>query len=225
MADGVDFSIDGAAVERASDQLVRSYLSAATYAVATTTKALERKLEAATQSAVPGRLWRAWQSSTFPKSGPAQDPVGTIWIKGGSRTRGAIQFWTEPGEVRGKRGQYLAVPLPSAGGRGRNRNLTPGEWERAHGIRLQFIYRQGKPSLLAAVGGTLNGRSGNFRPLTRGRSAKGRGGSNPQASAVVPIFILLPVVRFRNAFAIEPMVQASQRELVAEFLSAVRGLS
>lgn len=229
MADNVQFSIDEGALSRTSDKLVRAYLSGGTKAVATVTKRLERKLEAATQQAVSGRLWRAWSSNNFPNSGPSRNPVGTIFLNGGARTRGAVAFWTQSGEIRGKSGQYLAIPLPSAGSRGRLRDLTPGDWERAHpGVRLQFVYRQGKPSLLVAVGGTTNAKSGAFRSLTggtRGRAARGRGGLNPQADAVVPIFVLIPVVQFRNAVAIEPLINASQGELAEEFFAAVKSVS
>lgn len=223
MSDGADFQVDEARLSRDMDRLVRAYLAAGTEAVSTTTKRLERSLEAATQRAVPGRLWRAWASSVFPRSGPAKDPVGTVFLNGGTRTQGAMTFWTKQGEIRGKGGQYLAIPLSTAGSRGRKRDLTPGEWERAHGQKLVFIYRQGKPSLLAAIGGTTNGRSGAYRQLTggkRGRTAQGRGGANPQADAVIPIFILLPAVKFRGAFAVEPMVAAAMQELPGAYLAA-----
>lgn len=227
MADGVDLILDGAGIDKAADRLIRGYLSAGTKAVATTARELERKLEAATQAAVPGKLWRAWQSSAFPKSGPAKNPSATIWLKGraAGRTGGAVTFWTQPGEIRGSRGQYLAVPLPAAGSRGRSRDLTPGEWERRTGRKLRFVYRAGNYSLLVATGSTTNGRTGEARALTEGRTKRGRGGANPLVSSVVPIFVLIPVVRFRNAFAIEPIVNASEGELAREFFSAIRGLS
>jgi hypothetical protein len=227
MADIATFSLDGAQLDAASDRLVRRYLTAGADAVRTVTKRLERSLEEQTRSAVPGRLWRAWASNVFPKSGPAQNPAGSVFVNGkpGGRTAGAMAFWTQPGAIRGKRGQYLAIPLPSAGSRGRARDLTPGEWERANGIKLQFLYRQGKPSLLVAIGGTTNGRTGTFRPLTggsRGRAAQGRGGPDRLNNSVVPIFVLLPVVPFRNAFAIQPTIAAAQAELPQEFFARLR---
>lgn len=227
MADGVDLILDANGIDKTADKIVRAYLSAGTKAVSTTARELERKLEAATQAAVPGKLWRAWQSSAFPKSGPAKNPTATIWLKGRAdgRTGGAVTFWTQPGAIRGSRGQYLAVPLPAAGSRGRSRDLTPGEWERRTGQRLRFVYRAGNYSLLVATGGTINGRSRAFRPLTDGRQRAGRGGANPLQTSVVPIFVLIPVIRFRNAFAIQPIVNASEGELAREFFSAIRGIS
>lgn len=217
MRDGADLSLDGGKLTADADRLVRAYLTAGTRTISTVTKRLERKLEGATQAAVPGRLWRAWQSSTYPVSGPAQDPVGTVWLKGGSRTRGAVEFWTQSGTIRGKSGQFLAIPLPAAGPRGRSRNLTPGEWERAHGVRLKFIYRRGRPSLLVAENAVLSGRSQVARANTPRRIAAGR------ASTTVPIFVLLPMVKFRNAFAIDPLVRASEGEIAREFFAAVQG--
>ncbi|WP_223797540.1 DUF6441 family protein [Sphingomonas nostoxanthinifaciens] len=226
MTDGVEITYDAGAFEAAGDQIVRSYLTAGANAVRGTTKWLERRLEEATQQAVPGRLWRAWTSTAFPRSGPAANPAGNVFLNGRDRTYGALAFWTEPGAVRGTRGQYLAVPLPAAGPRGRNRDLTPAEWERAHpGIRLQFIYRQGRPSILAAIGGTTNARSGSFRPLSGKRQRFGRGGANPQADAVVPIFVLLPMVPHRDAFAIQPIANASEAELTQEFYAAITALT
>lgn len=219
MPDGADFSIDAAQVDLAADKLVRGYLTAGTTAVGNATRHLERKLEAATRSAVPGKLERAWQSSAFPKSGPARNPAGTIWLKGGARTRGAIRFWTEPGEIRGKSGQFLAIPLPAAGSRGRGRNLTPGEWERRTGIRLRFVFRRGRPSLLVADSAVLSGKARIARSNTARRMASGRG------SSTVPIFVLLPVVKFRNAVAIQPLINASDGEMAREFFHAIRALN
>lgn len=224
MPDGAEFSIDAAKLDKDADRLIRSYLSAGTQAVAVVTRRLEQRFERSTREVARGRLWRAWKSATFPRSGPARDPAGEIWIDGGLRTRAAITFLTQPGVARSKSGFFLAIPLPAAGMRGRGRGMTPAEWERMHGVRLRFVYRQGKPSLLVAPGGTTNARTGGFRQLTagkRGRVAQGRAGSNPLETAVVPIFILLPMVRFRNAFAIEPMVRQAEGELPGEFLSAL----
>jgi hypothetical protein len=220
--DGAGLTLDAAALARDGDRLVRRHLAAGTSAVASTTRRLEQRLEAATQSAVPGRLWRAWQSSTFPKSGPARNPSGTIWIKGGARTRAVIAFWTTPGTIRGREGQYLAIPLPAAGnkpgtGRGRDARPTPVEWEALHNQELTFVQRPGRAALLVAENAVLSGRKQIAKPNTQRRIDAGRG------SATIPIFVLLPVVQFRNAFSIGPMITASEGEIAREFFAAIRG--
>lgn len=164
-----------------------------------------------------GGLWRAWASATRPARGPARNPVGTVFVKGGTRTKGAIQFWTQPGAIRGKQGQYLAVPTSAAGSRGRKRDLTPGEWERRTGIRLRFVYRPGRPSLLVADDAVLSGKAQIARGNAAKRIAAGRG------SATVVIFVLLPLVRFRNALAVQPLVDQAQDDLVQNFLARVSG--
>jgi hypothetical protein len=212
MADGATLTIDDAQLRADGDRTIRRYLTAGTAAVAGATKRLERNLEAATRAAVPGRLWRAWASDAYPEKGPARNPVGEVFVNGRDRSRGAIQFWSQPGEVRGKAGQFLAIPLPAAGSTGRLRNLTPGEWERRTGKRLRFVYRQGRPSLLVLDDAVLSGR----RQLARGNTA--RRIATGRASATVPIFVLLPLVRHRNTVAVGPLVQQAEREMVAEFL-------
>lgn len=224
MADGIGFGIDAAQLDRDSDRLIRAYLTAGTVAVSTTAKALERKLEAATQAAVPGNLWRAWASESYPKSGPARDPVGTIFINGRTRTRGALTFWTQPGAIRGRSGQYLAIPLPAAGSQGRSRDLTPGEWERRTGVRLRFVYRPGQSSLLVADSGTVvrpNGAYTSFRPITRQRTLADQRRGFTRGETTVPIFVLVPTVQFRNAFSIEAILSSAEADLAAEYLLRV----
>lgn len=214
MADGPILALDSRSVDKASDAIIRTYLSAATRSVAGTTRGLEKKLERATEQAAGGKLWRAWQSSAYPSSGPARNPAGTIWLKGGARTRGAVRFWTEPGAIRGSRGQYLAVPLPAAGSRGRARDLTPEEWERRTGLKLRFVPRLGRPPLLVLDNGRFGQRG--VRANTPKQIAAGNRGAT-----TIPIFVLLPLVRFRNSFALAPMVNASDRELARAFLTEV----
>lgn len=228
MADGVDLTFDDNAFAAAGDRVVRQYLTAGTRAIGETTRRLEKRLEDATRSGVPGKLWRAWQSSAYPKTGPAKNPVGTVWLKGGARTRGAFKFWTQPGVVKGKSEQYLAIPTDAAGSRGRGRDLTPGEWERRTGVRLRFVYRRGRASLLVADGGTVQTARGTytqFKPLTARRSAanQGRGFSRRETTAI--IFVLLPMVRHRNSVAVTPIINASEGELAEMFFREVAAAS
>ncbi|WP_267396556.1 MULTISPECIES: DUF6441 family protein [unclassified Sphingomonas] len=204
--------IDVDALTAEGDKLVRRYLTAGTDAVGGATKRLERRLEAATRAAVPGNLWKAWASDSYPTKGPARNPSGVVYVNGRDRTQGAIAFWTKPGAIRGRSEQYLAVPLPAAGPRGPARWLTPGEWERAHGIRLRFVYRKGRPSLLVADEAVLKGRSRLGDRASAGQRAAGR-------TATVPIFVLLPQVQFRNEVAIEPIIRDAEADLVSDFLA------
>lgn len=221
MADGAELSIDTAKLLAGGDRLVRRYLTSATLAVGGATRRLEKRLEDETRAQVPGRLWRAWVSQSYPKSGPAREPVGEVFVAGKerSRARGAMTFWTQPGAIRGREGQWLAIPLPAAGPRGRKRMLTPMEWELAHNIELEYVPRPGKWPLLVAQQGSLT-RGGNVTQLSVKQARRNLG--RPQRVSI-PIFVLMPTVAFRNSIDVDAFVRQAGNDLVADFLARTRG--
>lgn len=199
----------------AADEIIRDILRELRTAIDEETRGLEKDLEGITRMAVPGKLWRAWTSETFPTGGRiARAPEGEVYVKGGDRAQGAMVFHTQTGRIRSKDGQYLAIPTKAAGSRGRKRNLTPGEWERITGQRLDFIYTKRKFALLVANGVT-NARTGSFRQATA-RRAKGdaRRGVVREARPVV-IFVLIPFVNFKPGFSIETVVQRREASLAS----------
>lgn len=198
----------------AQDAMIREGLGALSRAVAEETRELEQDLEKITRLAVRGKLWRAWKSESWPKGGKAAvRPKGEVYVNGGSRSQGAMRFFTEEGRIKSKDGYWLAIPTPAAGSQGRGRTLTPGNWEKTHGQRLEFIYRPGKPALLIARG-TKNKRTGTFRSLTdKRRAADQRRGMVRKERAIV-IFVLVPYVDFKPAFSVK-MVAARREKLLA----------
>jgi hypothetical protein len=77
-----------------------------------------------------------------------------------------------------------------AGKARRGQKLTPGEWERRTGMRLQFVYRPRGPSFLVATGRLLNSRLGKGRTTKTGAFGKG--------SVTSVIFLMVPQVRLRK---------------------------
>jgi len=223
MPDSVRFGVDTASIRGARDDAARRMLRAGSDAVRVTTRELEQDLEQLVRSAVPGGLWRAIKSAVYPRTGMARNPAGEIYINGGSRTQGAFDFFTKPGRIVGKDGFYLAIPLPAAGSRGRNRNLTPGEWERRTGIRLRFVYRPGRASLLVVDEGTLNGRTGTFRPITRKRTQADERRGFLRGATSTPIFVLIPSVAFANRVALQPVIDAAAGRLPAAIATRLTG--
>lgn len=202
----------------AADAIVRETLTELSQAVAEETRGLEQDLEGITRMAVPGRLWRAWKSESFPKGGgPAREPAGEVYVNGGNRSQGAMVFATQKGRIshRGGDGEWLAVPTKAAGSRGRGRNLTPSEWERITGQRLTYRPSKSNSNVgLLVADGVTNRRSGAFRPATEQR-AKGdaRRGAVRNAKPIV-IFVLIPFVDFRPAFSVD-MVYERRAGLLA----------
>jgi hypothetical protein len=209
--------LDSGRLRQEKDRLARAHLLAVKQAVEVTTRHLELNLEGITRRSVPGRLWRAWTSGIGPRGDKlANDPAGWVRLNSYrerqgrlSRTYGAMEFFSQEGRIEGKSGQWLAIPLPAAGSRGRQRFLTPGDWEKATGQRLRFVYRPGKPALLVADDQVLSGKRKVARGNTARRIAAGRG------STTVPIFVLVPRVDFANRFSIEPYIRRAESELAA----------
>jgi hypothetical protein len=163
---------DTPALRAARDRVTRSVLADARESVAEVTRALEKELEGLTRLAVKGKLWRAWKSDVFPSKGRiAREPTGTVYVNGGNRSVGAMTFFSQRGRIKGRAGQWLAIPTEAAGSRGRQRDLTPGEWEDRNGQKLRLIYgKNGRPGRLVAQG-TTNKRTGSYRAITRRRTA------------------------------------------------------
>jgi hypothetical protein len=208
--------LDSPQLRAEQDRVSRFMLNAAKNAVADATKGLERELEAITRDAAGGRLWRAWKSEVYPRTGIAREPSGSVFVNGGPRSRGAIEFFSRPGRIKSKSGRFLAVPTPAAGSQGRRRNLTPEEWEARNGEKLRFVYRRGRPSLLVAEG-LLNARTGTYRRWTTRRTKVDERRGFRRGVTTVVIFVLIPQVAFANRFAIDPVIRKWGRNLVEDF--------
>jgi Family of unknown function (DUF6441) len=116
---------------------------------------------------------------------------------------GLIRIYDQGAVIRSQRGLYLAIPTPAAGKHGDAR-ITPGDWERIHGMRLQFVYRPNGPSLLVA---------NNARITARGRAVAniGRRRGDPftrlAGRITVPLFILVPQVTVRKRLEVGMLPQ------------------
>ena len=197
----IRLSVSEKELQQAADSLIRDLLGDLRDAVSDETRGLEQDLEKITRLSVKGKLWRAWKSDMFPKSGGiAKAPRGRVIINGGKRSVGAMAFFTREGRITSGGGGYLAIPTDAAGPKGRVRNLTPGEWEKRNGARLRFVYRRGRPSLLVLDEGVLSGRKQIGRLNSARRRASGRG------NATIVIFVLIPFVDFQPRFAIQPLI-------------------
>ncbi len=126
------------------------------------------------------RLGRTIRSETYPKGQPSLNAAALVWSNApvivGAHDSGLL--------IRSKNGFWLAIPTAAAGKSARGGRITPGEWERRRGLRLQFVYRRTGPSLLVAEG-RLNSRG--LGVASRAKSGQGR--------ATVPIFLLVRQVK------------------------------
>src|SRR5512134_168046 len=143
------------------------------------------------------RLANTWRSTVYPEGQQSLGAVGLVW----SKAPNLIRLYNKGAIIRSRHGLYLAIPTPAAGRfADRRQKITPLLWERIHGMRLRFIYRQPGPSLLVAD---------NVRLTARGRAAanrtRGKGGTYTRLAGrtTVPIFILVPQVTIKKRFDVE----------------------
>lgn len=238
--DRVDLSLDLdlASLLGTEDDVIRRGLLAASRVIQRVTRDLELDLEAVTKAAVPGRLWRAWTSEIAPKPGRiAREPAG--WVRLNSkrysngqvtRTYGAMDFFSRPGNIKGTKGQYLAIPTKAAGSTGRGRDLSPSEWERTTGVKLRLVKSQergsrGRVGLLVADMGTTNARTGTFRPITRQRTAADEKRGYQRGAQTVVIFVLVEFVPFANRFSTQPSFRRAEERLSTEFANTLRAIT
>jgi hypothetical protein len=137
-----------------------------------------------------GRLARTIRSGVWPTGRESRDAATMVW----TRAPRVIDAFERGALIRSSNGLFLAIPTEAAGTKGLGRaRITPLGWEQRTGLKLRFVYRPGKPSLLVADGARLN---------TRGRAvmsrAKVRKDGIQRGSVTAVIFILLPQVQLRK---------------------------
>jgi hypothetical protein len=84
------------------------------------------------------RLANTIRSQTFPKSGESLNAAALVW----SQAPVIVSAHDTGPLIRSKSGLWLAIPTAAAGKSTRGGWITPGEWERRRGLRLQFVYRK-----------------------------------------------------------------------------------
>lgn len=139
------------------------------------------------QAGLGRRLGNTVRSEVYPKSGGSLNAAALVWSKA-KKIVGAFETGVE---ITAKGGRFLAIPLPAAGKSNRNGKITPSEWERRRGRRLQYIERKSGGALLVDTGTVIRG------PSTFGRGGVARG-SRKLGRDPVPIFVLVPRVRLQK---------------------------
>jgi hypothetical protein len=181
---------------------MRAAARAVTVGVREATEGLKTELRRQITSAGLGtRLANTWRGEVYPKGQPSIGVAGYVW----SKAPRIVGLYAEGAVIRSKHGLFLAIPTPAAGKYGDARQkITPGAWERIHGMRLRFVYRRGSTSLLVAD---------NVRLTARGRAApnigrrKGAAYTRLAGRTTVPLFILVPQVTVRKRLDVDGAAQ------------------
>ena len=147
------------------------------------------------------RLANTWRGEVYPNGGPSIRAAGYVW----SKAPKLVRLYAEGAIIRSKQGLYLAIPTPAAGKHGDGRRkITPGTWERIHGLRLRFVYRRRAPSLLVADNSRLTRRGRATANIGR---SKGNAFTRLSGRTTVPLFVLVPQVTVRRRLDVDGAAQ------------------
>ena len=138
------------------------------------------------------RLSRTWRGKTYVNKG--HDAASLVWSKA---PQIALAF--DKGVViKGKGGNWLAIPTPAAPKRGvGGKRITPATFPTARHGPLRMVRRSGRAALLVVDGVRVSAQTGRV-----GRRAKGGGraksGGFKQGIATVAMFVLVPRVKLKK---------------------------
>ncbi len=187
-------------VKQKHDQLAR----AATFAVDAAGNGLKQDLRGMVRAAGLGeKLPLGIRHKTFPGGGRVSLRAASEVTATPAAAR-ILKGFIDGSVIRGKHGQYLAIPLPAVprkGGRGGGKKMSPVEVESFFNIELRFAPRRGKPPLLV-LDKARGARSRRFKRSFGAADAAAR------ARASVPMFVLLRQVKLPRLLSPEQAVAA-----------------
>lgn len=139
---------------------------ATTIAVRTATTGLKNSMRSQVTSAGLGpRLTKTWRGDIYPKQGMSLRAAGVVYTKAEKIMSG----FEESQIIKGRDGFWLAIPTQNAPKCVLGKRVTPGNLEKARGIRLRFVYRKHGPSLLVAenMKASYNRKTGQLRGFNK----------------------------------------------------------
>ncbi len=153
------------------------------------------------------RLSRTWRGKTYVNKG--HDAASLVWSKA---PQIALAF-DEGVVIKGKGGNWLAIPTPAAPKRGvGGKRITPATFPTARHGPLRMVRRSGRSALLVVDGVRVSAQSGRV-----GRQAKGGGrtksGGYKQGIATVAMFVLVPRVKLKKRLNVARAAESWARRL------------
>lgn len=180
---------------------------AVTSAMREATEGLKSNLRADVADAGLGqRLANTWRGKTYPETAISLEAASFVW----SRAPNIVHAFDRGMTIKSSRGFWLAIPTAAAGVKGIGaagamKRITPGGWERRTGMRLRFVYRRGRPSLLVADNARLSKKGLAWANL--GRTRGGDSFTRIRGRSTVVVFILVPQVTLRKRLDIATIAQ------------------
>ncbi len=153
------------------------------------------------------RLSRTWRGKTYVNRG--YNAASLVWSKAAQ----IVRAFDEGVVIKGKGGNWLAIPTPAAPKRGTNgKRITPATFPTARHGPLRMVRRSGRSALLVVDGVRVSAQSGRV-----GRQAKGGGrtksGGYKQGIATVAMFVLVPRVKLKKRLNVARAAESWARRL------------
>lgn len=197
-----------------TDDLVKGLAEAETEAARSVTGAMREVTEGlksdlradVVDGGLGQRLANTWRGKTYPEGAVSLEAASFVW----SKAPNIVDAFDRGVTIKSSRGFWLSIPTSAAGVKGIGttgamKRITPGGWERRTGMRLRFVYRRGRPSLLVADNARLS-KKGLARPNI-GRTLGGAQFTRLKGRSTVVVFILVPQVTLRKRLDIGSAAQ------------------
>jgi hypothetical protein len=186
-------------------EAVRDAQVAVSATIGSAGRALQAGWRAQVLSAAFGqRLANTIRAKLYPKGRPSLGAASLVWTKAPE-----IVHAHDAGVlIRSKDAFWLAIPQPAAGSLPGNARMTPLAFERRTGLRLRFVYRRGRPSLLVVDDARIS--SAGRAVANRGKRRKD--GILTGATTVV-VFVLVPQVKLPKRLDLERLARATAERL------------
>lgn len=218
-------------VEGLAESIRQDVAQAVTSAVTEAVALGKADVREATASALRGNsLPKAWRSRVFPQGRNSLDAAG--WIE--TKAPKIIDVFSRGATIRARNGTWLAVPLPAAGRfglragmqgmgvttnkRGARERITPGGFERRTGLRLRFVYGNGRKAYLVVDAAKLTrGLAAPYSPRGRGSRLYGPAGQT------IAVFALVPQVNLRKRLDLDALAERTAARvptLINKYLGA-----
>ena len=155
------------------------------------------------------RLSRTWRGRTYVNKG--HDAASLVWSKAAQ----IVRAFDEGVVIKGKGGNWLAIPTPAAPKRGvGGKRITPATFPTDRHGPLRMVKRRGRTALLVVDGARVSATTGRV-----GRRAKGGGrnksGGYKQGIATVAMFVLVPRVKLKKRLNVARAAERWTRKLPA----------
>lgn len=173
--------------------------AAATAAVRVAGQATQAELRGQVTSTLGGNargVANSWRLRTFPTQ-PSLGAAALVW----SRAPNIVEAFDKGVTIRARSGGWLAIPTPAVqqlrGNGARGSRVTPAQFERRTGAKLDLVYTQRNVALLITRG--RFGRGGRrFQGSFRATDRQLRGWNRRREERFLVAFVLVPLVRLNK---------------------------